>query len=74
MPLMKLSIKFNHIHKTYCYFLFCYNICVNMVVKRILRLKWRWAGYLQRPKTNRWSQAVTYWVPRDTKRRKGKPF
>ncbi|PZC83217.1 hypothetical protein B5X24_HaOG208308 [Helicoverpa armigera] len=42
------------------------------VVKRIRLLKWHWAGHVCRM-SNRWTKRLTEWVPRDSKRRKGRP-
>ncbi|KAJ1366370.1 hypothetical protein KIN20_027010 [Parelaphostrongylus tenuis] len=36
--------------------------------------KIRWAGHVMRFNDNRWTRAVTDWIPRDVKRSKGRPL
>jgi hypothetical protein len=46
---------------------------VTDVISRAKRLKWRWLGHLIRSNKNKWSQQVTFWYPRDSKRSRGRP-
>lgn len=41
--------------------------------RKILHLKWKWAGHVQRMAEDRWSKTVTNWHPLDKKRRPGRP-
>lgn len=43
------------------------------VMKQIASLKWQWTGHIARQDTNRWTQRVTCWRPRETKRSIGRP-
>ncbi|CAG4987883.1 unnamed protein product [Colias eurytheme] len=42
------------------------------VISKIKRLKWRWAGHLVRGH-DKWSKRVTWWYPREGKRKRGRP-
>lgn len=42
------------------------------VINKIKRLKWRWAGHLVRGH-DKWSKRVTWWYPREGKRKRGRP-
>lgn len=48
-------------------------IAVKSIIKVAKQLKWRWAGHVARLDTKRWSKIATEWIPRDHKRRKGRP-
>ncbi|KAE9413963.1 hypothetical protein Angca_007024, partial [Angiostrongylus cantonensis] len=37
------------------------------------QLKIRWAGHVMRMNDNRWTRAVSDWIPRDVKRTAGRP-
>ncbi|CAH2098212.1 unnamed protein product [Euphydryas editha] len=44
------------------------------IVRRIMTLKWRWAGHILRVTETRWLQSIIDWYPRDKKRRRGRPY
>lgn len=35
-------------------------------------LKWKWAGHVSRYKDNRWTKVATDWIPRESKRKRGR--
>lgn len=37
-------------------------------------LKWRWAGHMIREKKEKWTRLITEWLPRDSKRNRGRQF
>ena len=39
----------------------------------VRKMKWSWAGHINRLKDNRWTSRVTTWRPYDKKRRQGRP-
>ncbi|KAI5749413.1 hypothetical protein M8J76_007135 [Diaphorina citri] len=47
-----------------------------LAVKRVeniaAELKLKWAGHMMRTQDNRWSKAITEWIPRDRKRNRGR--
>ena len=46
---------------------------VQDIIVRIKQLKWQWAGHVARITDNRWTRAVTEWLPLDQKRKKARP-
>jgi hypothetical protein len=42
-----------------------------MIVTR--KLKWQWAGHIARVTDNRWTKAITEWIPLDGKRKQARP-
>ena len=46
---------------------------VQDILERIKQLKWQWAGHLARIPDNRWTKAVTEWIPLDKKRKRARP-
>jgi Reverse transcriptase (RNA-dependent DNA polymerase) len=46
---------------------------VQDIIVRIKQLKWQWAGHVARTIDNRWTRAVTEWLPLDQKRKKARP-
>lgn len=44
------------------------------VKHKILRLKWKWTGHLQRVPDDRWTKITTNWYPINKKRKKGRPY
>ena len=55
------------------------NICVRERTKvidimyTVRKMKWSWAGHINRLKDNRWTSRATTWKPYDWKRRQGRP-
>ena len=47
--------------------------CGKNVVKIIKKLKFNYAGHLARMAEDRWCRRITFWVPYDHKRRRGRP-
>lgn len=43
------------------------------IVERIRSLKWKWAGHICRMENERWTKKIIEWVPRDGKRKRGRP-
>lgn len=43
------------------------------IVKRVRILKWNWAGHVCRMDNTRWAKRLTEWIPRDRKRKQGRP-
>ena len=43
------------------------------VIYTVRKMKWSWAGHINRLKDDRWTSRVTTWRPYDKKRRQGRP-
>ena len=43
------------------------------IMYTVRKMKWSWAGYINRLKDNRWTWRVTTWRPYDKNRRQGTP-
>ena len=43
------------------------------IIYTVRKMKWSWAGHINRLKDNRWTSRVTTWRPYDKKRRQGRP-
>ena len=43
------------------------------IMYTVRKMKWSWAGHINRLKDNRWTSRVTTWRPYDKKRRQGRP-
>ena len=43
------------------------------IINTVRKMKWYWAGHINRLKDDRWTSHVTTWRPYDTKRRPGRP-
>ena len=43
------------------------------VIYTVRKMKWSWAGHINRLKDDRWTSRVTAWSPYDRKRRQGRP-
>ena len=55
------------------------NICVRErtkvidIINTVRKMKWSWAGHINRVKDDRWTLLVITWIPYDKKRRQGRP-
>ena len=43
------------------------------IIYTVRKMKWSWAGHINRLKDDRWTSRVTTWRPYDKKRRQGRP-
>ena len=43
------------------------------IIYTVRKMKWSWAGHINRLKDNRWTSRATTWRPYDRKRRRGRP-
>ena len=43
------------------------------IIYTVRKMKWSWAGHINRLKDDRWTSRVTTWRPCDKKRRQGRP-
>ena len=43
------------------------------IINTVRKMKWSWAGHINRLKDDRWTSRVTSWRPYDKKRRQGRP-
>ena len=43
------------------------------IIYTVRKIKWSWAGHINRLKDDRWTSRVTTWRPYDKKRRQGRP-
>ena len=43
------------------------------IIETVRKMKWSWAGNINRLKDDRWTSRVTTWRPYDKKRRQGRP-
>ena len=43
------------------------------IINTVRKMKWSWAGHINRLKDDRWTSRVTTWRPYDKKRRQGRP-
>ena len=43
------------------------------IINTVRKMKWSWAGHINRLKDDRWTWRVTSWRPYDKKRRQGRP-
>ena len=43
------------------------------IIYTVRKMKWSWAGHINRLKDDRWTSRVTIWRPYDKKRRQGRP-
>ena len=43
------------------------------IISNVRKMKWSWAGHINRLKDDRWTSRVTTWRPYDKKRRLGRP-
>ena len=43
------------------------------IIYTVRKMKWSWAGHINRLKDDRWTSRVTAWRPYDKKRRQGRP-
>ena len=43
------------------------------IITTVRKMKWSWAGHINRLKDDRWTSRVTTWRPYDKKRRQGRP-
>ena len=43
------------------------------IINTVSKIKWSWAGHINRLKDDRWTSRVTTWRPYDKKRRQGRP-
>ena len=43
------------------------------IINTVRKIKWSWAGHINRLKDDRWTSRVTSWRPYDKKRRQGRP-
>ena len=43
------------------------------IINTVRKMKWSWAGHINRLKDDRWTSHVTSWRPYDKKRRQGRP-
>ena len=43
------------------------------IINTVRKMKWSWAGHINRLKDDRWTPRVTTWRPYDKKRRQGRP-
>ena len=43
------------------------------IIYTVRKMKWSWAGHINRFKDDRWTSRVTTWRPYDKKRRQGRP-
>lgn len=43
------------------------------IIERIAELKWQWVGHVARQDQTKWSNRLTHWRPRETKRSTGRP-
>ena len=43
------------------------------IMYTVRKMKWSWAGHINRLKYDRWTSRVTTWRPYDKKRRQGRP-
>ena len=43
------------------------------IIYTVRKMKWSWAGHINRLKDDRWTSRVTHWRPYDKKRRQGRP-
>ena len=43
------------------------------IINTVRKMKWSWAGHVNRRKDDRWTSRVTTWRPYDRKRRQGRP-
>ena len=43
------------------------------LVKTTKNKKLNWAGHVQRLQNNRWTRRIMEWIPRDQRRRRGRP-
>ena len=43
------------------------------IINTVRKMKWSWAGHINRLKDDRWTSGVTTWRPYDKKRRQGRP-
>ena len=43
------------------------------IIFTVRKMKWSWAGHINRLKDDRWTSRVTTWRPYDKKRRQGRP-
>ena len=43
------------------------------IMYTVRKMKWSWAGHINRLKDDRWTSRVTTWRPYDKKRRQGRP-
>ena len=46
---------------------------VRDIINTVRKMKWFWAGHINRLKDDRWTSRVTTWRPYDKKRRQGRP-
>ncbi len=46
---------------------------VQDIIVRIKQLKWQWAGHVARMNDDRWTKAVTEWLPIHLKRKQARP-
>ena len=44
-----------------------------LIINTVRKMKWSWAGHINRLKDDRWTSRVTTWRPYDKKRRQGRP-
>ena len=45
---------------------------MNDVMSEVAKKKWRWAGHVIRTTDNRWTRKITEWIPRESKRKRGR--
>ena len=43
------------------------------IINTVRKMKWSWAGHINRVKDDRWTSRVTTWRPYDKKKRQGRP-
>ncbi|CAH2261059.1 jg5453 [Pararge aegeria aegeria] len=46
---------------------------VSDALRQIIWLKWKWAGHVCRANTISWTKILTEWLPRNKKRKRGRP-